>query len=85
MDHVQHNRDQRATIISWIYGHARSAETVCLASNINRREPIQHPTLPLLPPAPNHDGAVQGHYGDTITGTPIAPHGEPLLVLMRAK
>jgi hypothetical protein len=85
MDRVQHNRDQRATLGSWIYGRARSAETVRSASNLNRREPIQRPTLPLLPPAPNHGSAVQGHGEDAITGTPIVPHNEPLLVLMRAK
>jgi hypothetical protein len=36
-DRVQRNRDQRATLRSRIYGRARSAKTVCSASNLHRR------------------------------------------------
>jgi hypothetical protein len=40
-DRVQHNRDQRSTLRSRIYGCARSAETVCTASNPRRSARIQ--------------------------------------------
>jgi hypothetical protein len=44
-----------------------------LSSNLNRREPIQQPTLPLLPPASNHRDAARQHAAEQHRRPLISP------------
>jgi hypothetical protein len=65
-DHVQHNRDQRATLRSRIYGRARSPETVRSASNLRR--PLKSDDTRDSPQSPPLDGAAANGQWRNIAG-----------------